>query len=536
MIDTEPVRPSIVVSAERRRLLQGDIDAIILKALRKEPASRYASIEQLSLDIGRYLEGMPVLARSGTFTYRAGKLLRRSRGVIFLVTTILVILSSATVISLGQADKAQKRFNNVRQLANAMVFDVDGKLQEQGGATEARERMVRWALQSQDSLAKEVGDDAELSKDIAAAYMKVGDIQGSILISNLGRPIDGLKSYEKAQELLNGLVAAGQQGPDLRWALAQVHIGKGSLYRSLHEPAVAQEESLLGLELVKTLPQDGTFNYRLVLGARTNLWAIAAEDHDFEEMARQQGEIRDLAGFWAKADSSKVSNYWQAVAHQMRGRRSLMLGDPAEGAQALRESASILTALMAEKPEDPDFRREVWMVHLLAGLSQCGGGDTRIWIPNEGNAVAAEEEFNKASRLIEQDVERDPSNARARAEWMVTLDAHAWLIAEHIPEKAAEQFQRARKIFANLPAKTREQGYVRDYERAGQCAMAESLARLGRRDEALAAMKSGLALAKENATGSTVSGDSRIAVWTCTYQAGRAWMALGDEVQAERLF
>src|SRR5262249_40157714 len=54
-------------------VLRGDLESIILKALRKEPQARYASVERLSEDIERYLQGLPVRARQGTLTYRARK-------------------------------------------------------------------------------------------------------------------------------------------------------------------------------------------------------------------------------------------------------------------------------------------------------------------------------------------------------------------------------------------------------------------------------------------------------------------------------
>ena len=60
-----------------RRRLAGDLDCIVLKALRKKPKDRYGSVEKLSEDIGRHLEGLPVSARKGTLAYQAAKFFRR---------------------------------------------------------------------------------------------------------------------------------------------------------------------------------------------------------------------------------------------------------------------------------------------------------------------------------------------------------------------------------------------------------------------------------------------------------------------------
>jgi serine/threonine protein kinase len=94
--ETEPLRPSTVVARSdgvsssfgeregspgrlRRRLL-GDLEVILLMALRKEPHRRYSSVEQLAEDIRRYLEGLPVVARKGSWTYRAVKFAGRQSG------------------------------------------------------------------------------------------------------------------------------------------------------------------------------------------------------------------------------------------------------------------------------------------------------------------------------------------------------------------------------------------------------------------------------------------------------------------------
>ena len=87
----EPERPSAVAPRELARQLAGDLDTIVLKAVRKEPARRYQSVQELSEDIGRYLEGLPVLARGDAASYRATKFVRRHKAAV--AATALVGLS-----------------------------------------------------------------------------------------------------------------------------------------------------------------------------------------------------------------------------------------------------------------------------------------------------------------------------------------------------------------------------------------------------------------------------------------------------------
>ena len=197
--EVDPPRPSTVAPPARRRALAGDLDNVALKALHKEPGRRYASVEQLSEDLRRHLEGLPVAARAGTWAYRAGKFVRRRRGVVTAAAIVLATLSAATVVSLQQARRAERRFAEVRHLANSLLFEVDERIQGLEGATAARELIVSRALQYLDSLSREADDDVGLSRELAAAYMKIGAIQGSIRGPNLGRPRDGIESYGKAK-------------------------------------------------------------------------------------------------------------------------------------------------------------------------------------------------------------------------------------------------------------------------------------------------------------------------------------------------
>ena len=83
-------------------------------------------------------------------------------------------------------------------LANSFLFDLAPKIEKLPGATPAREELISLALEYLDSLSKEASDDLELQRELAAAYEKVGDVQGNQLTSNLGDTEGAANSYEKA--------------------------------------------------------------------------------------------------------------------------------------------------------------------------------------------------------------------------------------------------------------------------------------------------------------------------------------------------
>jgi non-specific serine/threonine protein kinase/serine/threonine-protein kinase len=145
-----------------QRRLRGDLDNIVLTAMRKEPKERYASVEQLSQDIRRHLDGHPVIARKPTLGYRTGKFVRRNRVAAAAATLVLVSLLGGTGFSLREAAaarreraRAQRRFNDVRRLAGSFVFEFHDAIENLPGSTPARALVARRALEYLDSLSNE---------------------------------------------------------------------------------------------------------------------------------------------------------------------------------------------------------------------------------------------------------------------------------------------------------------------------------------------------------------------------------------------
>src|SRR4030081_3082495 len=102
--DHWPIRPSAVASGQKsdirsQKLLRGDLDNIVLTAIRKAPPRRYSSVGQFSEDIRRHLEGLPVVARKATLSYRAAKFVRRNTVAVAAaaVISLIVIVGIAAI-------------------------------------------------------------------------------------------------------------------------------------------------------------------------------------------------------------------------------------------------------------------------------------------------------------------------------------------------------------------------------------------------------------------------------------------------------
>ncbi len=157
--EQEPEWPSRAVDASRagaarrlRRRLAGDLDSIVLKALENDPARRYASVEQLSEDIGRHLNGLPVVARRPTVIYRIGKFVRRHRVAVALASAVLLmivgftintlVLKDRAVLERQQAERQQRLADELRRLLLDVFQKPSGSSGEEVTARELLEAKV----------------------------------------------------------------------------------------------------------------------------------------------------------------------------------------------------------------------------------------------------------------------------------------------------------------------------------------------------------------------------------------------------------
>ena len=220
--EQEPERPSTAVAKgagnsktqiPNPKLLRGDLDNIVLMAMRKEPARRYTSVGQFSEDIRRHLEQLPVRARKDTLRYRSEKFIRRHKVGVAAAALIALSLVGGIVATFWEArratqqrDRAERRFADVRKLSNALLFDIAPKIERLEGSTEARKSLVQRALEYLDSLANESAENASLQGELAAAYEKVGELQGAPRKANLNDFSGAIASYEKARDIRKRLL------------------------------------------------------------------------------------------------------------------------------------------------------------------------------------------------------------------------------------------------------------------------------------------------------------------------------------------
>src|SRR5262249_51809679 len=155
----------------------------VLKAMHKEPSRRYSSVTGVAEDIRRYLNGLPVAARPDTAAYRATKFVPPHRlggaapaGNVRFPGVCVGAPAGAGAVG-REARVAQRRFAQVRELANTFLFQFYDQVTPLPGSTAVRASVVETARRYLDGLAGEAGNDKGLIRELAEAYQRLGDVQ-----------------------------------------------------------------------------------------------------------------------------------------------------------------------------------------------------------------------------------------------------------------------------------------------------------------------------------------------------------------------
>ena len=185
--------------------LDADIDAIVLKALRKEPQQRYLSVEQLAADLVAYTSGLPVAARRGNFRYRAIKFVRRNRLPLVIASGLVATLIIGTAAVFWQSRlanqqrlRAEARSEDLRQLSSSLLSEIDDAIKELPGSTPVQRLLVERVLHHLDRLAGDADADLATTLDTVAGYTRLGNLQGNPYEQNIGAPEGALLSLGKA--------------------------------------------------------------------------------------------------------------------------------------------------------------------------------------------------------------------------------------------------------------------------------------------------------------------------------------------------
>jgi len=403
-----PPRPSAVATRDRAALA-GDLDTIVAMALRKEPDRRYPGAGELAEDVRRHLAGLPVRARGDGLLYRGGRFVRRHWVPLATAAAVLIALGAGLIATRRQADvarrervRAERHLVQVRELASALVFDVEQAVATLPGATPVRQLVVTRALSYLDTLAAEAGDSAALARELVAGYRKLGDVQGSPGHSNLGDTAGAEASYRKALAIAERWAArhpADTEAAIERAALLDRLAALRWFVEDL-DGAVALDEQALAV--LAPLPPSAEVDR-----TRITVWSSLA-DCRFGQGRRDEALVLQQTALGVartRATSGEARDVDSLATSLIKIGDLHRFGDALDAAEAAYGEALVLReARLAASPDDAVAGRSVSLA--LTRLVKVHKG--------RGQLARAVELQDRVLALDEAAVRADPDDARAR--------------------------------------------------------------------------------------------------------------------------
>ncbi|HEY2346661.1 MAG TPA: serine/threonine-protein kinase [Xanthomonadaceae bacterium] len=400
--------------------LRGDLDTIVLKASQDEPSRRYATVAALGEDIQRYLRQQPIRARPDSLSYRAGKFVRRhALGVAAALATSLALVGGL-VVSIRQTaiaeqerrhaeserKQADQRFEDVQSLAHAMIFDLNDVLMKLPGSTPARSLLVKQALTYLRRLGEQRDAALPLRRELAQAWLRVGDVQGAPSMSNLGDIKGAQASYAQASDLVDSLLREAPHDPAARELQAQLLLHRTDVMAMTPTPI---ESDIAGyrkdIALWEQLQKEGLHDAKRGLAnAQTGLanelmWSD--KQNDALPLYKTAQATVEAAG--PGADPTQYASFLgRNAVHQ--GDALNGMGRHAEAAPLIRQGLERLQALQRSQPDDPAVTSSVaWASQSL--------GDVLYYAPDKAARLPAYETARAAFAKL---LAADPADHRAR--------------------------------------------------------------------------------------------------------------------------
>jgi non-specific serine/threonine protein kinase/serine/threonine-protein kinase len=388
------------------RQLHGDLDSIVMKTLAHDPAKRYATMDEFTADLIRYLDGEVVQARRSSIADRLGKLFRRRQRAFAEVLGVGLSIAAAAGLSFWYAQTRQRASDNRHtDELRAIVSSTLAVPEELPDSARARVALAEHLSRGIEAAAAQARHYPGLAPDLADAMVKTGDLLGNPYGVNLGRVPEARAYFRHAFSLVQGKLES--RCPDIR---ARACLGLGDTYS---HPSLGRD------------PLEAVHWYQQALAE------IAARSGEFGETAaivhsRLGTEYEVLGGAQAAEIEfaaalrlfSRAADLNRAPASAFDLFRRASVTPRWARATAYAEAIAALDHLSAG-PGNSRMSRVAVDAHLSLGLAEM-----------QANRLSdASREFATAENLVGQILERDPDDLAERRNLAVALRRRALIAA-----------------------------------------------------------------------------------------------------------
>jgi eukaryotic-like serine/threonine-protein kinase len=388
------------------RLLRGDLDAIVAKALRKEPADRYATVEAMKLDVQRAMAGKPVEAREGARLYVISRTLRRYRWAAVAVAAVIVSLAAGLGVAAWQAQKAAEERDVARREAareEAVRYNLTG--------------LFRAAIADQGKKATTAKDMIDNSAQrVLKEYHDQPQLAGQIVLT-LADLYAALEDANGAAALLEGFLAAADAKADpLAVADARQKLASMELVRG-HADRAAQ--------LLEQAENFWRASPRLYAEERLEGLAIRSR------LQRIRGEL-----------DASIATTRDAIAQ-----RIALSGHDNRETAILFNSLAIALGTVSRLPEALKAYYETTAIYRALGLGD--GIDAQIIVANTGTLEMRAGHLREAETLLKSSVERERSLAGDSAAVAAAMSYYGRILAVTNRNEAAISVLREAIVMAS---------------------------------------------------------------------------------------
>ena len=301
----------------------------------------------------------------------------------------------------------------MRHLATRFLFDVDGSIKDLSGATRARTLIARTGTEYLDHLASESRNDVSLQQDLAAGYLKIGDVEGNPYLANVGQTPAAVESYRKAQAIGQALVARNPRDPHALEVLARSDMALATVLGFSGKVPEAYGDAQQGLGLWQKLHglRPGDPQTALDLSSAWERLGDLAGGMDSISLGRSAEAATDYEAAFQALPSVPAGEPLATEATRRRAillwKNSLMLKRAGRVEEALgmtREALALSSSLLQADPDNATLKRM-----RAACLNVLGIEFQSLNRPQDSLASYAE-----AAQIDEALLHADPSDSRAR--------------------------------------------------------------------------------------------------------------------------
>ncbi len=305
-------------SALRSRL-RGDLDAIVLKALRKDPDQRYASVNELASDIQRHLRQEPVTARRGRFRYRTKRFLQRHALVSALATLALLLLIAGLTTTAWQAEQNRQQRDLARleaTKARAVSDFLIGVFRQANPYQTERRNPTATELLNQALVT--IDEQSDLGSELR-----------STMLTTMGRAYNGLGDSEQAVELLEQALNEALATGDPRTVIdTRIALGLAYNNASRYQDSLIQQSKAYS-EFAESSLDDPLLGARIALSLGTALYNTGEYGRALEHMQASHAIFVEHGGLLSAESTGMLPRLTAALKNLGRAAESLPYTEPA---------------------------------------------------------------------------------------------------------------------------------------------------------------------------------------------------------------